>query len=55
MKADCPPAYDGLWAAYRELVPAVLRQLRDPTHFVHRTLPAGSAPVRPAPVAATVA
>jgi fatty acid desaturase len=55
MKADCPPAYDGLWAAYRELVPAVLRQLRDPTHFVRRTLPAGGAPVRPGPVAATAA
>jgi fatty acid desaturase len=55
MRADCPPAYDGLWAAYREIVPAVLRQLRDPTHFVRRTLPAGSAAAPPAPVAATAA
>ena len=53
MEGDCPPAYSGLWAAYREIVPAVLRQLRDPTHFVRRTLPAGSTPVRPWPVAAT--
>ena len=55
MKADCPPAYDGLGAAYREIVPAVLRQLQDPSHFVRRTLPAGSTPVRPLPMAATVA
>jgi fatty acid desaturase len=53
MKGDCPPAYAGLWAAYREIVPAVLRQLRDPTHFVRRTLPAGSSPIQP--VAATAA
>jgi fatty acid desaturase len=55
MRVDCPPAYDGLWAAYREIVPAILRQLRDPTHFVRRTLPAASAPVGPAPAAATAA
>jgi hypothetical protein len=55
MKGDCPPAYNGLWAAYREIVPAVLRQLRDPTHFVRGALPAGSTPVRPGPVAATAA
>jgi fatty acid desaturase len=42
MKADCPPPYDGLWETYREIVPTVLRQLRDPTHFVRRKLP-GSA------------
>jgi fatty acid desaturase len=50
MRADCPPAYRGLWAAYREIVPAVLRQLKDPTHFVHRELP-GATP-EPAPAAA---
>src|SRR5690606_25997832 len=55
MKADCPPAYPSLWAAYREIVPTVLRQLRDPTHFVRRQLPAGSPPARPAPVPAAAA
>jgi MocE subfamily Rieske [2Fe-2S] domain protein len=44
MKGDCPRAYSGLWEAYREIVPAVLRQLKDPTHFVRRQLPAGAAP-----------
>ena len=55
MKADCPPAYPSLWAAYREIVPTVLRQLRDPTRFVRRQLPAGSTPARPAPVPAAAA
>jgi len=44
MKGDCPRAYSGLWEAYREIVPAVLRQLKDPTHFVRRRLPAEAAP-----------
>ena len=39
VKGDCPPAYRGLWETYREIVPAILRQLRDPTHFVRRYLP----------------
>jgi fatty acid desaturase len=39
MKADCPPAYASLWEAYKEIVPTILRQLVDPTHFVRRRLP----------------
>lgn len=42
MKDDCPPAYPSIWAAYREIIPTVLRQLRDPGHFVYRQLPAGA-------------
>jgi fatty acid desaturase len=54
MKADCPPPYGGLWEAYREIVPAVLRQLKDPTHFVRRQLPQSATAPRPelAPAAA---
>jgi hypothetical protein len=48
MKPECPPAYDGLWSAYREIVPAVLRQLRDPTYFVRRQLLQGATPFHPA-------
>ena len=55
IEADCPPPYPGLWEAYREIIPAILRQLKDPTHFVRRRLPAGSAPAQPAPAAATAA
>jgi fatty acid desaturase len=31
INADCPPAYSGLRAAYREIVPALLRQRKDPS------------------------
>ena len=30
MKADCPPPYPSCWAAYREIIPALLRQLQRP-------------------------
>ncbi len=43
IKADCPPAYRGLWDAYREILPALRQQLRNPGYFVARSLPAGSA------------
>ncbi len=48
MQRDCPPPYEGLWEAYREIVPAILRQLKDPTHFVRRQLPPGATPHTPA-------
>ena len=44
MKDDCPPAYPSLWATYREIIPTVIRQLRDPEHFVYRQLPTGAVP-----------
>jgi hypothetical protein len=39
VKADMPQPYPGLIAAWRELFPAVLRQVRDPGYFVKRKLP----------------
>ena len=42
MKADCPTPYPSTIAAYREILPTLLRQLRDPTYFVRRQLPAGA-------------
>ncbi|MEZ5930996.1 MAG: fatty acid desaturase family protein [Alphaproteobacteria bacterium] len=51
MKADCPPPYPGIWAAYKEIVPAILRQLGDPTHFVRRRLPSNIGPTVSAPLA----
>jgi fatty acid desaturase len=44
ISGDLAPAYPSLWAAYKELVPAVLRQLRDQSYYVRRTLPEGAAP-----------
>lgn len=39
IKADCPTPYDGLWEAYAEIIPTLLRQVREPTYFVQRQLP----------------
>ena len=39
MKRYCPAPYPSTLAAYREIVPALLRQIKDPTHFVRRELP----------------
>jgi len=55
IKADCPPPYSSTLAAYREILPALARQLRDPSYFVRRELPssARSVPVG-GPVSASV-
>ncbi len=39
IKADCPPPYPSTIAAYREIIPALARQLKDPTYYVRRELP----------------
>jgi fatty acid desaturase len=36
--------FPSLWAAYREIIPAILRQLRDQEYYVRRELPPGAAP-----------
>src|SRR6185369_13655107 len=44
IKPDCAPVYPSLWAAYKEIIPAVLRQLRDQEYYVRRELLPGAAP-----------
>ena len=44
IKADCPRAYPGVIAAYREILPALWRQQRDPHYHVRRLLPEGANP-----------
>lgn len=39
IRSDCPPPYPSIWSAYREFIPALYRQWRDPSHHVHRPLP----------------
>jgi fatty acid desaturase len=39
MKADTPPPYHGLWEAYGEIVPTLLRQVKDPSFHIRRKLP----------------
>jgi fatty acid desaturase len=41
---DCAPAYPSLWAAYREIIPAIVRQLKDQEYYVRRELRPGAAP-----------
>ncbi len=41
IKADCPPAYHSTVEVYRrELIPTLRAQLRDPSVYVHRIVPA---------------
>lgn len=45
VKDDCPVPYAGLLDAWQEIIPAVLRQVKDPAYHVKRKLPKPSAPV----------
>lgn len=45
IKDDCPPPYPSLVAAFAEILPAILRQAKDPTYFVKRELPGGAGPL----------
>ena len=40
IRHDCPPPYPSTLAAWREILPALIRQTRDPSYFVERVLPA---------------
>jgi fatty acid desaturase len=44
IKGDLAPVYPSIWAAYKELVPAVLKQLKDQSYYVRRELPPGAPP-----------
>ncbi len=45
--ADLPVPYPSLLAAYREIIPTLLRQMREPEYYVRRTLPEAARPFRP--------
>ena len=38
VKDDCPEPYPNTWVAYKEIIPALLRQRRDPNYWVDRRL-----------------
>jgi MocE subfamily Rieske [2Fe-2S] domain protein len=42
VKADMPAPYPSLWSAWKEIIPAVHRQAKDPAYFVKRKLPTPS-------------
>jgi fatty acid desaturase len=51
LKEDLPRPYNGLWDAFQEIIPTLLRQLREPGYFVVRTLPPTARPyLRPQPL-----
>jgi fatty acid desaturase len=39
VKEHCPPPYPSTIAAYREIIPTLVRQRHDPSYFVQRPLP----------------
>ena len=51
IKADCATPYSGFWQTYREIIATLRRQLKDPTHFVHRQLPPTAGRANPGPLA----
>jgi len=51
MKADTPPAYPSLLAAWKEILPMLIRQVQDPRYFARRELPPTATPFVPATVA----
>jgi Na+-transporting NADH:ubiquinone oxidoreductase subunit F len=50
MKSYSPPPYNGLVEVYREIIPTLIRQSKDPDYYVRRPLPA---PSQPAPAEAS--
>lgn len=37
--SDCPPPYPSILSAWREILPAIIRQAKEPDYFVERILP----------------
>jgi Na+-transporting NADH:ubiquinone oxidoreductase subunit F len=40
IKDDCPPPYTGILNAWKEILPAIIRQIHDPGYYLRRVLPA---------------
>jgi Na+-transporting NADH:ubiquinone oxidoreductase subunit F len=51
VRPDMPAPYRSLWAAWCEIIPAVVRQVKDPAYFVKRKLPTPTLPAEAPPVA----
>jgi fatty acid desaturase len=47
MLPDTPKPYASTWEAYKEIIPALMRQRREPEWFVRRQLPPTAKPYRP--------
>lgn len=51
IRHDCPPPYPSILSAWKEILPAVLRQVKDPAYHVKRRLPEPGESVVGAPLA----
>ena len=54
IKAELPTPYRGIIEAYREIIPTVIRQMKDTTYHVKRVLPAAANVKRPPTVAEAI-
>ena len=43
IKGQCPPPYSSVLACYRDIIPALRKQLKDPSYYLRRPLPEPSA------------
>jgi MocE subfamily Rieske [2Fe-2S] domain protein len=55
VKEDCPVPYPSLFAAWREILPAILRQREDPAHHIKRQLPKSKTELKENTFTSTVA
>jgi fatty acid desaturase len=55
MKPYCPPANTSVFDAYRKIIPAIIRQIKDPAYVIPRMLPVESKPAAGANAAAIAA
>ena len=39
VKDDCPPPYPSILSAWKEILPTIIRQVKEPTFHVKRRLP----------------
>ncbi|MCP4385598.1 MAG: fatty acid desaturase, partial [Hyphomicrobiales bacterium] len=39
IRADTPTPYGGFWEAYKEIIPTLIRQVKEPTYYAKRELP----------------
>ncbi|RYY11475.1 MAG: NADH:ubiquinone reductase (Na(+)-transporting) subunit F [Chitinophagaceae bacterium] len=46
VKDDCPPVYTSIYQAWREIIPAILKQVKDPFFHIKRRLPESKARIQ---------
>jgi len=45
IKDDCPPVYTSIYSAWKEILPTILRQVKEPAYYVKRKLPKAKAQI----------